>query len=432
MEDTDSIIDERMKKRQEKIDEILQNSDLSFEWKNMFKHVFSEWNEHSTRILYNLVKRLEQESESKKNCFENDWIIASALVPKNEQIKEKLLINETFATCEWKRICFLDCKYEDVEDFCEKTYRGKIPGGEFTYYLKKNFTLVNEEQQIQCIADCYRIKRPIFFSPYSRRAVNIVLEGNKDTKEKLENEIGEDVSCFCLDENGLSNLLIGYRLCRNIEINKGGDTCSPDDEGIIKDAVFAPYDSIEVFRYTYYNVSENKFIAPIGRCIDKVVSVIKDKENNKIVIKSKDKIEARGFWSVSFQKPDKIIEYERSFVNLEDVDKFSCPPRLYTDGDIKRVIYGLSFEKRGLTLECNGKDEPDPEQVIITYAPDDEYEDEYRRGNVSYGNPRKLPCRCIKFSCIKDEYENFLTDYANYVLGFLRRCYPEYRWVGVK
>lgn len=406
---------------QEIIDEKLSNitdSQLRIALQEALRGVI----QHQTEMNKALIKRVEDEIRDCRNLglyINNLWSIQTVFVPYNkvdvweqsgfydisigssvfyEQQLEHFL-DMDFQNENRCEQYFLNCKYEDFDGYLNKTYKVVCTDINENQIEKEctlclNSRLVKHEEDLFKVAILYGVNKPVLFSPWARRAVDVIIKGNDGGQIKSVNSI-EGVP-----------LIVG-QLMWNIE------KTPKDVDGTIQVASDGGH---KIYEYSFdVNIKNTDFVIS-DESIRNIV-----KNDNSIVLQSDNEL---NNCFTKYRLHNSIaIEKHNMFAN-HGLDMASDKVRLRTRADINYVLKGLSNN----LFIC--------ELVGLTNAKGYSLIEEYRKehsyycdsDNLFYKNRRKLLCCYVMFSGM----EQFVTDYANYVLHYLNCNYPDYSWVGVK
>lgn len=311
---------------------------------------------------------------------------------------------------------FLNVKFAELSDFCGKVYSGIVVTADgaaknFTYTLRRHEKFIAHEKILFDAAAMYKIRRPVIFSPYARKAVEIKITGASET---------DFVNCqrldFQLDKNNLRDkLLTDCELCWNVEIsevnsNRGGEP----EEYIGADG--------RMIRYGYFhefNPDENIFVLPDQHCDDFSVTLNESAQIFKLV-----------YNSVLQESGCKIIRLsecgeadDETFTN--DFPKTNTIQRVRTAGDVEKILSCFNATRMGKIFPAKFEQKP-PVKTVTLYdnaaryyvSPVDKLLGQMRNRQICYVN-------------FEGGDTIFKADYANYVLNYLSQNYPEYRWAGV-
>lgn len=415
-----------------KIISIIEKSGIKDEQlRNTLKKTFSELTTYEKDVLEKVQRQVAENLSARKETWDCLWQINTALVKnsdvenmKNKGFDEIKVGNGIFEKNTFKDKSledrakdfknesqfFLECAYEDLEDICQKHYKGCISNesGEvryFHYSLIPHYRFIKQEELLFKTADLYKIIRPVVFSPYARRAVDIRLEDIS-----LDEFIVADKTktSLMLEDNGLKDkLLVDYCLMWNVEIEDAGEelVSSSTDSGS--------------YQYFYDPNEENVFIHPKDEC-DAIY-----KKGDKIEVIYHDEAKSTKCEKVTILPVDDE-DYNRCFVNEFDYKPFEKEITLRTVADINNVLSRFRNKTNG--FHCRFAQIMDKHQVksdiIRRYKKEHSY---LKNKNDLYaGALRYKPYCCIEF------YGNgmFLMDYANYVLYYMEQNYPEFNWIG--
>ena len=72
---------------------------------------------------------------------------------------------------------YLDCPYDKIDEYLNRTYQGQCCGHSFFYCLTRSYTFIEEIEYdlLAKVARLYKINRPMIFAPEARRAVDICI-----------------------------------------------------------------------------------------------------------------------------------------------------------------------------------------------------------------------------------------------------------------
>lgn len=409
-----------------KINSIIDKSNLKDnEVKQMLKKTFGELVKYEVNLLDKVQQQVKEKLENAVINWNFLWQIETVLVPKNDVnsmenqgfvtlnvgnsifFKQNTLENSAKNFKDESQF-FLECAYEDMENICRKQYCGYIwkddgEKQEFHYTLVPHYRFIKQEELLFKIAELYKITRPVIFSPYARRAVDIRID-DVDEEDFFEGKID-----FKLDENGLQDKLIrNYVLMWNVLVENDSISNLPN---------LIPDDKNGY--YQFFCDANEEFIYPKEQCDD--------------ICKYKDKIEILYHEEPQSGKYEKITInplngefFDKSFINIFNDERFNKAISLRTKSDINAVL--LRFRDKKRNLECNFSDIVNKhklmENVILRYKKEHAYfkhKDELYMSGLRY-----KPCCCVNF------YGEgiFLTDYVNYVLQYMEQNYPEFNWIG--
>ena len=316
---------------------------------------------------------------------------------------------------------FLAVGYDDLKNFCEpKTYRGLAVTADgttknFSYTLRRHEKFVRAEKILFDVAALYKVRRPVIFSPYARKAVEIKVDGlNTDDLKTLKSF---DLK---LAQNRLDGkLLTDRKLCWNVKIsnedtNQGGEV----EEYFGSDGQLIRYEYFHTF-----NGDEKIFVLPNQPCDD--LHVTTDDGERKIRLGYNSVLKERGCRIVELCDVEKISD--DTFTN-EDFPRKNLKLRLRTEGDVEKVLACFNSTTFGKKFPAHFKKLGGSENArpIKIYRREDFYP--VSKENRLLGAQRTKPTCFVKFA---GGNSIFKTDYANFVLFYMSRNYPEFGWAGV-
>lgn len=312
---------------------------------------------------------------------------------------------------------FLNVKFAELSDFCGKVYSGAVVTAEgttknFTYTLRRHEKFIAHEKILFDAAAMYKIRRPVIFSPYARKAVEIKITGAS------ENDF---VNCrnldFQLDKNNLRDkLLTDCELCWNVEISDA----SSNRGGKVEEYIGADGSLIRYEYFHEFNPNENIFVLPDQHCDD-----------FRVTPNESAQIFRLGYNSVLQESSCKIIRLsecdaagDETFTN--DFPKANTIQRIRTAGDVEKILSCFNATRMGKIFPAKFEQKP-PSKSVTLY-------DSAARYYVSpvdklLGQVRNRQICYVSFA---GGDSIFKPDYANYVLNYLSQNYPEYRWAGVE
>lgn len=303
---------------------------------------------------------------------------------------------------------FLRCPFKDIAKYCHRPFRGQQDGGAFTYELVPAFSLLAVEKTLQEFGRLYRQETPLIFSPWSRRAVYIqYLNGfvpQKDTKPDL-----------LLHENELENILLpGYTLFWNGLLTRGEDGprqgSSPDGNRTFYTATYED------------GIDASTFILPVNIHNQPPDLLNISREPDRIRVESP--VACGNIYYKLVINPfraDNLPEGMEWFANSCDAEIVTSLQRPRTVGEIKRLLNAL--RQSGFSAEY--KDIAGEVPSLTRYDKRRAYPVNLNERLLAAGKTR--PRVNIAFG----GGPLFLEDYAEYILNFLEKRYPEYEWKGV-
>ena len=389
--------------------------------RQMLEKIFFALAEHQENFLSGLERRIAEESND-DDC-EKDFDIGVKLVKHGDlEAQRGFFPVETSSDFIFAgQNFFLDVRYEDIKNFCEpKRYYGFIIAADgtrknFSYTLRRHEKFIAQEKILFDLAALYKIRRPIIFSPYARKAVEIKIDGlAEDNLSNLQN------FNLMLAENDLAGkLLTDCELCWNVQTetadtNHGGEC----EEYIGADEILIRYEYFHTFKS-----DEKIFILPNQHCDNLRVKVLDDER--KIIF---------GYNSVLNERACKVVKLnsleENSNAFTIAFPRKNSTLRLKSEGDLEKVLscfnvtpFGKIFPAHFGSFGNNKNFQP-----VVIYRREDQYF--IPNENRLLGRLRNKPICYVKF--FGDSQSKFKTDYANYVLHYLSQNYPEFTWAGIE
>ena len=452
-----------MKSKRDELQYIVERTELSPEWKELLNAAFQELSARNEKVWHEIRETVLREDANLRRAWSWDWNVVTALVPtvkstetsglhriiglREEEDSGENLLGEALHIY-IKGTYFLDCPYEEVAALCanerdnDYPYEGRISmqGKEipFRYRFVPYLRFIERERELFDMAEMYGIATPVLFSPYARRAVKIQISSEDSTVVDLLQDAG--IVPFCFAENHLADKIKSDTvLMWNIQRKE----MSPPPYHPVEEkghSFFAPYGDRPIYRYEFGNVNEREFICPAQEEQKHLVSAVKDTENKRIILitekeLSEDCISMRIVGGMDTFEKYHAEDWGRTlFSNMDGERREIVFPkeRLRTQGDLERVLYALQMPAHGLSCAFVNNVCPAPKKdqnIIRRYAKQFAYGvTDVRREQQLYGRRRNLPYAYILFS----GDAAFLNDYANFVLSFLERRYPDFQWVGVQ
>ena len=303
---------------------------------------------------------------------------------------------------------FLRCEYDRFQDICFKTYKGKVGEQEFRYELVPMYGYIERQEEILFrLAELYNINRPLIFSPYARRAVCINILNDVDADEFSLDD-------FQLEENELSDVFVfDHVLMWNVKIN------------LPQNLLSGPVTSdTQHFIYSYDNVRRNTFILPLA-LYDQPANRLPD--DSMEFVCSETFIEDKDYYKkIEITKPDstRLPIGVEIFSNSCNFQRLLHKEHLRTRGDVNYILSALSQKDFSAEFDMYNKDKQPSMQIYSQRHQYQSSREEQFNQFVRYNSSAIIQ---VKFQ----GSGLFLTDYANFVLHFLKDHFPEYRWVGV-
>lgn len=408
-----------------KLNELIDSAQLNSDLKGVLRKSLDAIYEHEKKILSEIKSEVEKDIKSARN--KKDFVIAVALVPRekissmNEKnfhvIKEDGKSEQSFSIYFQPSLdlddkvlqagpYFLRCSYDEVDEICKKKYSGHSAKGIFEYELSTQTRFISQEKKLFRIAELYKIETPVIFSPYARRTVDI--------KILNENNFDKATADFEFEKNFGGKFIENHVLMWNVEVLEKKSSTS----------YIAPTDDDIFHRYIYQSgIDKDTFVLPtVEPRIN--VEVQKFTDNQISVVTSSELVDDKGELLKIFPvKSEENFPVKEIFYNSLNTGGIFDKKRLRTAGDINYILKIFSNDE--FFCEFVGVSEKTGE--ILNYQKSRGHNYYLSQGEKFIRARAKMPKCLIKFSAPNI----YATDYANFVLHFLTRTYPEYLWTGV-
>ncbi|MBR6012747.1 MAG: hypothetical protein IK062_03065 [Selenomonadaceae bacterium] len=405
------------------------------EERQMFEKIFFALAEHQEKFLNELEKRIDD--ENKPHNLEKDFEIVVKLVKRGDLESKRNFFsidaNSNFIFSDGGELPFKNFStvgnsffilesYGNIKNFCEpRKFQGQVVTNdgttkEFSYSLQRHERFIRREKILSEIAELYKIHRPIIFSPYARKAVDIkIFDCNISDFENLQ-----DLN-LQLEENKLQGkLLTNFELCWNLKIEnsetrRGGELAEEEhyigaDGNLIRHEYFHTFDK-----------NEKIFVLPDQHCNDLRINF---DDERKIILGYNSVLRERACKIVSLNTIENVSE--EVFTN--DFPKPNNKLRLQTAGDVEKVLscFNLSHMGKKFPTSFESFNAKNFSPIEI-YRREDSYFVPSEKKLL--GRVRNKPICLIKFGGDKTIFK---TDYANYVIHYFEQNYPEFNWAGVE
>ena len=319
---------------------------------------------------------------------------------------------------------FLNLPYRSIQEIIDKkeTYVAYIYGKSFTFNLSICYRFISKENTIIKMARMYEVNEPVIFSPWARKAVNIVLTDDVDDELAAEIAANMDEVDWCLQQNGLEGImLINKKLLWNIAITEGQKATK----------IQAPDDSIMSYTYSYNSFPDknNDLKKENFIYVDSNDIIMSEKKGKEIILHSRKSLHDNG---------DDSIADNATLISIASIDDAlldfvnngkgcSSLARIRTKANINWVLKKISH--KGFTCEFSiiAKELSKAESVIQRYNKEQEYYKDWEQELY-----RNMTNRPVCYISISADNEVFIEDFADYVIYNLDYMYPEFKWVGVK
>ena len=367
--------------------------------RQMMEKIFARLAQHQSAFLSELGARIDAEGDNYE--WDKDFDVAVKLVSRGDvegmRGFEPLNVGDAF---------FLDAAYDEIPALCNETYEGTLtdPSGvrkKFSYRLRRHFRFVRREKILFDVASRYHIKRPVIFSPYARKAVEIIPIdlGNEELK-----------NCTAIDFKN-DKLIVDRELVWNVQIKSAMNNREP---------VMGADGNLIRYEYEYQFDDEAKVFVMTDRHFDDFYRV-RDENGKKIVLRFNALLDAREYQTVRLNE---IEDLRGAFCN--DFPRRNDRLRLRTKGDVENVLACFNATRMGQEFPASYQSGGGG-KVINVYRREDGYyisDEEQFLAAIK----RKPVCN-IKFD--GDARSIFKADYVSYVVDYMTRNYPEFGWAGV-
>ena len=387
--------------------------------------IFSHLAAHQENFLEDLRRRLDVE------CVEYDWeenfAVATKLVRAGdaEQMRGFYPINvgssfildgeadNPFAHEKNipQRAFFLDCEYDQQENFFNRSYEGKFERADgstknFSYELTRHERFIAQEKILYDTAQMYGIRRPIIFSPHARYAVDI------KTADLDAEDLRQAEKFFLHDK-----ILTDRQLVWNVQI---------DDVDLTEREEFIGADGGQVrYEYFYPFDAAKSFVLPAQYCTD-ITRRELDDGSRRILLSYNSVMKERTAKILTFNA---AVDLAAENIFLNDFPRRNTKLRLRTAGDVESVLacfnatrFGKKFPVKFLAFnsKVNSK-------LLKIYRREDRSPATTESRLLS-----ALRNKPVCYLTFEGAAEKFKLDYANYVLYYFSQNYPEFGWAGVE
>lgn len=314
---------------------------------------------------------------------------------------------------------FVNASYNEIENFCApKKYQGLFVSNDgtkknFTYTLQRHERFIYHERILFELAALYKIRRPIIFSPYARKAVDVKISGV--SASDFSNRKNFDL--LLAENNLLEKLQIG-KLYWNVKIEQ-----DEIQSGSTVEEYFGADGNLIRYEYFHtFNNDENIFVLPAQHCDDLHIKI--DGGERKFKLGYSSVLKERAYKKIT------LLNFEKnsSEIFTNDFPRPNDKLRLRTEGDVEKVLSCFNATRTGKIFPAkfesfNAKNF----KPLPIYRREDKYfiaPETHLLGKI-----RNKPICVINFG---GGAGIFKTDYANFVIHYLEQNYPEFNWAGVE
>lgn len=366
-----------------------------------------DWNK-DFEVAIKFVKR--GDTESARGLFQLEVGKSFILADGEETTLEEIKTTESF---------FINAAYNEIENFyAQQKFHGTLTTKdgtikEFSYALQRHERFIHYEKILFEVAALYKISRPIIFSPYARKAVDVKIfeldESDFENYQKLD---------LLLGENNLNGKFLRGNLFWNVKIES--------DEMQRGDAVeeYLGADG-KLIRYEYFqtfDAYEKIFVLPAQHCDDLHLKV--DDNEKNFVLGYNSVLKNRNYSKIKFVDAENISD--ETFTN--DFPRPNNKLRLKTAGDVEKVLACFNATRAGKMFPAKFESfNAQNFKPLKIYRREDKY---FLPPEIRLLNQiRNKPICVINFG---GGASVFKIDYANFVLSYFEKNYPEFNWAGVE
>ena len=392
--------------------------------RRMLEETFSALARHQEKFLSDLESRIDAESTTQD--WQKDFEVAVKFVNSGDNESARGLFPQEVAGAfifadnaeiPMSDAFFVRAPYDALKNICAAKYQGRLMASDgtvknFSYCLQRHDRFIAAEKILFEVAVLYKINRPVIFSPYARRAVDIKIFG-VDAAEFKNSKVD-----WMIEKNNLHGKILKGNLFWNLQIEEGEMRRggSVDEEYIGADGKLIRYEYFHTF-----NADEKVFILPVQHCDDLHFRTEGDDRNIKLGYNSV--LNERGYQKVTLSDVPKMSDD----VFTNDFPRRNDKLRLKTEGDVAKVLFCFNATRFGKICPAQFESFNAANfKPLAVYTTTDRYF--LPPENILLGNVRNKPVCCIKFG--GDSI--FKIDYANYVLHYFEQNYPEFGWAGVE
>lgn len=395
--------------------------------RQMLEKIFAALAKHQENFLADLEQRID--AETSPHDWNKDFEVAVKFVKRGDTESArglfKIDVGKSFILAEnpLEKInaaesFFLNAAYNELENFCApKKYRGQLTTQDgsikkFSYTLERHERFIHHEKILFEVAALYKITRPIIFSPYARKAVDVKIFDLEESDFENYRELD-----LLLSENNLKGKFLSGSLFWNVKI----DGAEMQRGGAIEEYLGADGNLIRYEYFHTFDADKKIFVLPAQHCDDLRFSV--DAANKNFVLGYSGVLKVRDFQTINFVDVENLSA--ETFTN--DFPRENKKLRLKTEGDVEKVLACFNATRAGQMFPAkfesfNAKNF----KPLEIYRREDRY---FQPPEIRLlGKIRSKPICCINFGGASI----FKIDYVNFVIHYLEQNYPEFNWAGVE
>ena len=443
---------------------IVESSDVSREHKQLLRELFQNLALHQKNKIDSLLNTVQSTVYKAEHTSESIGQIVVALLPKKHNLRG------FFPMVDFSQVSFPDddldeyissddyigayfhCSYDrflEITDSgipCDYDANVELKNGK-TIECKCSFRVDNsyvyQEKLLQIAASQYGFETPLVYSPYSRKFARIVFSEEIPISQILEIHIpflSQDIVATTIDHD----------LMWNIEITNRRSPELPVPEAFSSEMIHKKAEALDTFTANEYVVAGS---APVYKskyaCYPtefilfegvgtRRLAIARDVKESCIYVMYDGQMKIEPIKRLKINSVQDIMFDIDALVkqNLAHVNSFKATTyikkrlRSYAD-----IIYSLSAFQQNVYNIAIAEDftisEVYPHGCISDYQNAHRYykyqanQTRSREVERSILNSRSLFC-CLTFK----GSNQFIEDFARYVLAFMNEYYPEFHWVG--
>ncbi len=418
-----------------KLNYVIQTSNaLDKNGKDMMKDLFNSLSEYTQNHIEQISDNVETQIRSKYETKTDKFNIMTILVAneKADELERKDKYYPIYNSNDSEKTkfgLFFDCSYERFMEICSGRYTAsiKLQNGQVINKCECSISpddiYAAQEWILFRAAKQYDIKRPLIFSPYSRKFATVIL---KDRSIRVE-EIA-DLKRDKIGERYMSSNQ--YRLMWNVKY-----------EDLIGDSIpeartlnyVTPLFEKLMYKRTFVNTKSNMYYLFDFENTERL-SVIR--EGGTLYVASDVNLAEIPYHRITILDPNEDIA--NKFENYYQPNLFSHT-RLRSKADIIYTLRSFCNNPYGVTISENIKIAMQGDKILTelrrfkNYNANFSYYRDPTLERVNYDSMmRSQKLKSSLYCIVAFSGENICGDYANYVIEYLNDTYPEFNWIGVE
>lgn len=412
--------------QKQKMAEIIERSISDNNTKEVFKKLFSNIYDYNSEHIEHILENVRQGFNTSLET--TDIEIKNILADRQTAVELKeydYVINPSHL----KTGVFINLPYEELmRNYADKTFRITLITSDESYTvngkLRRSSVFVKREKILRNLAEQYKIKFPMIYMPYARKYFELIINNFPVDKELITDITIDGIDSDILKPN------CRYFLMWNISIKDRIDSIqfleNENPGNIIETDKVTPYFDRLVYSREYINIQPNQYILfdfigagkySISRRDDRICVCCENvppKLDGRIITVLSGNTDNPSEIFTNYYKKHYIVSGRlRSYADIEyALSCFRDNPWNIRIGDDFKIEYQNNMKHLEVIMNYD-KD--------YTYYPEEENTDSDNTINL------RSSVNCI----ITFSGGTYTDDFANYVLDFLRRNYPEFNWQGV-